>query len=574
MTARRTLAIAAAALLCGAGDVLLVARSDHLPDPGVWAVFGPLVGCSFVGTGLYAWHRRPESRFGVLMVGVGFAWFLGPLTAANDPYVFTLGILLSGLWGPVFGQVLLSFPTGRLPTRARRRLIAAAYVLVPLSPLPALLVADFEEISIDCEADCPRNVLLIARDESLRDVAIAFGTAVTFGLCIAAVVMLVRQWRAASAPERRSLVPIFTAGGVTLGLVAAYPVTGAEALLWMAFAAFAATPFAFLAGLARADVSGSRGVRMLMTDLAEMPERADLREGLARALGDPALELAFWMPELGRYVDAEGQPVALPAEDDARRTITEISRQDRRVAAIVHDRAQDRATVRAAGAAAALLLDNQRLDAELRARLVELGASRARIVEAADAERRRLERDLHDGAQSRLVALALTLRLARMRMREEDETAALLDTSLDELKQSLEELRDLARGIHPGVLSERGLDPAVRALAARAPVPVDILGGPTGRLPAAVETAAYFVVAEALTNVSKYARAGHATVRVERVDGHLVVDVSDDGVGGAIPNGGSGLRGLSDRVAALSGTLEVTSPPGGGTRLRADLPCL
>jgi signal transduction histidine kinase len=194
-------------------------------------------------------------------------------------------------------------------------------------------------------------------------------------------------------------------------------------------------------------------------------------------------------------------------------------------------------------------------------------------VEAADAERRRLERDLHDGAQSRLVALALTLRLARMRMREEDETAALLDTSLDELKQSLEELRDLARGIHPAVLSERGLDPAVRALAARAPVPVDILGGPTGRLPAAVETAAYFVVAEALTNVSKYARAGHATVRVERVDGHLVVDVSDDGVGGAIPNGGSGLRGLSDRVAALSGTLEVTSPPGGGTRLRADLPC-
>jgi signal transduction histidine kinase len=305
-----------------------------------------------------------------------------------------------------------------------------------------------------------------------------------------------------------------------------------------------------------------------------MPERADLREGLARALGDPALELAFWMPELARYVDAEGQPVALPAEDDARRTVTEITRQDRRVAAIVHDRAQDRATVRAAGAAAALLLDNQRLDAELRARLVELGASRARIVEAADAERRRLERDLHDGAQSRRVALALTLRLARMRMREDDETAALLDTSLDELKQSLGELRDLARGIHPAVLSERGLDPAVRALAARAPVPVDIVGGPTGRLPPAVETAAYFVVAEALTNVSKYARAGHATVRVERADGHLVVDVSDDGIGGAAPNGGSGLRGLSDRVAALSGTLEVTSPPGGGTRLRADLPCL
>jgi signal transduction histidine kinase len=160
-----------------------------------------------------------------------------------------------------------------------------------------------------------------------------------------------------------------------------------------------------------------------------------------------------------------------------------------------------------------------------------------------------------------------------MGVREDSETARLLDTSIDELRQSLDELRDLARGIHPAVLTDRGLDPAVRALAARTPVPVDIVGGPTGRLPAAVETAAYFVVCEALTNVSKYAQAAHATVRVERVDGRLLVDVSDDGVGGATPDAGSGLRGLSDRVAALSGTLEVSSPPGQGTRLRAELPC-
>ena len=239
----------------------------------------------------------------------------------------------------------------------------------------------------------------------------------------------------------------------------------------------------------------------------------------------------------------------------------------------MHDRAQDRETVRAAGAATALLLDNRRLDAELRARLVELDASRARIVQAGDDERRRIERNLHDGAQARLVALALSLRLTRMRVPEDSETAAQLDACLDELRLSLDELRDLARGIHPAVLSDRGLEPAVRALAARAPVPVDIVGGPTGRLPAAVETAAYFVVCEALTNVSKYARAGHATVRVERVDGRLLVDVSDDGVGGASAELGSGLRGLSDRVAALSGTLEVTSPPGHGTRLHAELPC-
>ncbi|HEX5858964.1 MAG TPA: sensor histidine kinase [Microbacterium sp.] len=573
MTARRTLAIAAAALLCGVGDVVLVLGSERFTDPEVWAVFGPVVGCSFVGTGLYAWRRRPESRTGMLMVLVGFAWFLGPLLAVDDPLVFTIAILLSGLWGPAFGQLLLSFPTGRLPTVARRRLVAASYALVPLAPLPALLVSDADEVVTDCAGGCPRNVLLVSHEPGLRDVALVFGSAVSLVLCLTAVTMLVRQWRAAGVPERRSLAPLFAAGGLTLAIVAVYAITQVDALLWVAFAAFAATPFAFLAGLARADVSGSRGVRILMGTLGDMPERADLRGALSKALGDPALELAFWMPELTRYVDAAGSPVELPAEDDSRRTATEVHHGGAPVAVIVHDRAQDPETVRAAGAATALLLDHQRLEAELRARLIELDASRARLVQAADTERRRIERDLHDGAQSRLVALALSLRLARMRAGGDSDTAALLDTCIAELRLSLDELRDLARGIHPAVLSDRGLEPAVRALAARASVPVDIVGGPTGRLPAAVETAAYFVVSEALTNVAKYAHAGHATVRVERVDGRLLVDVSDDGVGGASAAHGSGLRGLSDRVAALSGTLEVSSPPGHGTRLHAELPC-
>jgi signal transduction histidine kinase len=572
MRARRTLAIAAAALLCGAADVVLILAGDHFTDPAASAVFGPLVGWSFVATGLYVWQRRPEPRVGVLMMLVGFAWFLGPLWAAESPLVFTLGVGLGALWGPVFGHLLLSFPTGRLPTRARRRLVIASYVLIPLAPVPALLVSDAEDV-IRCAGECPRNVLLIERNETLGAAAFALGAVVTLALCLVAVGMLARQWRRAGAPERRSLVPLFASGGVTLAFVAAYATTQVDALFWLALAAFAATPLAFLAGLARADVSGSRGVRRLMAELSDMPEGADLRVALARALGDPALELSFWMPELDRYVDAEGSPAELPPDDDARRTVTEISHHGRRVAAVVHDRAQDHETVRAAGAAAALLLENQRLDAELRARLVELRASRARLVEAGDAERRRLERNLHDGAQSRLVALALNLRVARMRAGDGSETAALLDASIDELKQSLAELRELARGIHPAVLSEHGLEAAVRGLAARAAVPVDVVAGPAGQLPAAVETAAYFVIAEALTNVSKYAHANHAMVRVERVDGHLVVDVSDDGVGGATAAGGSGIRGLSDRVAALSGTLEVSSPPGHGTRLRADLPC-
>jgi signal transduction histidine kinase len=573
MTVRRTLAIAAAALLCGVGDVLLVLGSEHFADPSVWAVFGPVVGWSFVGTGLYAWRRRPDSRFGLLMTLAGFAWFLGPLPAADSPLVFTFGIALGALWGPIFGHLLLSFPTGRLPTRSRRRLVVASYIIVPLAPLLALLFSESDDVITDCVGGCPRNVLLVTRSEALGEIALALGAALTLGLCLVAVGMLVRQWRAAAAPERRSLVPIFVSGGVMLGLIAAYAVTKVDAVVWMAFAAFAATPFAFLAGLARADLSGSRGVRMLMAELGDAPERADLRYALARALGDPALELAFWMPELNRYVDGNGSPAELPGEEDARRTVTEIDHHGEHVAAIVHDRAQDADTVRAAGAATALLLENQRLDAQLRANVVELRASRARLVEAADGERRRIERNLHDGAQSRLVALALNLRLARMNVSDGSDIAALLDGSIDELGESLRELRDLARGIHPAVLSERGLEPAVRALAARAPVPVDIVGQGAGRLPAGVETAAYFVISEALTNMSKYAHAAHATVRVERVGGQLLVEVSDDGVGGASATDGSGLRGLADRVAALSGTLEVSSPPGSGTRLRAHLPC-
>jgi signal transduction histidine kinase len=189
-------------------------------------------------------------------------------------------------------------------------------------------------------------------------------------------------------------------------------------------------------------------------------------------------------------------------------------------------------------------------------------------------ERRRLERDLHDGAQQRLVALSLQLGLARRKVDDDPVVGArLLDEARGELGLALEELRELARGIHPAVLTDRGLPAAVEALAARAPVPVDVEGMPSDRLPAAVEAAAYFVVAESLTNVAKYAHAEHAIVRVGREDGYAVVEVSDDGVGGADPTAGSGLRGLADRLAALDGRLEVQSPPGGGTVVRANIPC-
>jgi signal transduction histidine kinase len=259
-------------------------------------------------------------------------------------------------------------------------------------------------------------------------------------------------------------------------------------------------------------------------------------------------------------------------------SLTPAEVHGRRVDALVHDPAlpeqpqpqpQPRAT---AGAAIALGLENHRLAAELCARIEELRASRARLIEAGDAERRRLERDLHDGAQSRLVAVALKLRLAHMQLEPGSKAAALLEESSAELQASLDELRALVRGIHPPVLTDRGLAAALRALAERAPVPVEIEGVPPVPLPPAVETAAYFVVAEALTNVAKYARAHSATVTLARAAGELAVEVADDGVGGADTASGSGLRGLADRVAALGGRLELESPNGSGTRVRARIP--
>jgi signal transduction histidine kinase len=213
------------------------------------------------------------------------------------------------------------------------------------------------------------------------------------------------------------------------------------------------------------------------------------------------------------------------------------------------------------------------LDAQLRDRLEELRASRARLVQAGDAERRRLERDLHDGAQSRLVAVSLLLRSAQMRAKkgDDEQLSEMLGRASDELQQGLNELRELAHGIHPAVLTDRGLEPAIEALVSRAPVPVEVEAEPE-RLPPPVESAAYFVVSEALTNVAKYARATRASVAVRRVNGRVTVEVADDGVGGADAARGSGLRGLADRVAALDGTLTLESPPGAGTRLRAEFP--
>jgi signal transduction histidine kinase len=584
---RALLALFVVGVVFAGFDVALVLTSDHDSQKAVNAVLGPLIGLSFIGTGVFAWWRRPLNRFGVLMCAVGFAWFIGGLREANDAAVFTVGSYLGSLYLVLVIHLLLAFPTGRLETTGARAIVVAAYVDALLVTLPFFVLGG----DLGGGDDAPGNAFEIVREPGAAQVFDTLSALIAVGLAAATVAVLLGKRRVATPPQRRAQAPmlwtglaLITALGLTFFATAAGVPDLVVGLLGLAvLVAFAILPYAFLAGLVRTRYSRAGAVGALIERLNAPDTRASLREALADALGDPTLQLVYWRPSARHYVTLEGHRADLPARDPdpahpptARRAVAEVERDGKRVGAIVYDAAlrDDPSLVRAAAAAAALQLENERLEAELRARVEELETSRARLVEMSMFERRRLERDLHDGAQQRLVALSLQLAMARRKVEADPPAGArLLDEARGELELALEELRELARGIHPAVLTDRGLDAALEALAARAPVPVDVEAMPTDRLPPAVEAAAYFVVAESLTNVAKYAGAERATVRVGRRDGYAVVEVSDDGVGGADPAAGSGLRGLADRLAALDGRLEVHSPPGGGTVVRANIPC-
>jgi signal transduction histidine kinase len=384
---------------------------------------------------------------------------------------------------------------------------------------------------------------------------------------LAIVVVLAARWRAASKPRRKALLPGLV-GGVSALLYTAFLVNGVVSdtmsrfLWWSVNLALLLVPAAYLLGLLRSRLARS-GLAGLLLELGSMRGEA-LRAALAKTLADSSLEVV--------HAGADG---GLP-EAGGGRSVAPIDRDGRPVAALVYDASldDDPELVEAVRAAAAIALENDHLQLESQRRLVELRASRERLVAAGDEERRRLERNLHDGAQQRLVALSLQLRLIQGRIRGGDSSAAdeLVDSASDELAQSLEELRELARGIHPAVLNH-GLPAALESLADRSPVPTAVSYDGAGRLPEAVELAAYFVASEALTNVAKYARATAASVRLSTDDGVALIEIADNGVGGASPGAGSGLRGLADRVEALDGHLHVSSPSGRGTVVAAELPC-
>ena len=562
----------------GVVDVALVLTSDHMHLRGAVATLGLVVGWGFIGAGLYTWARRPDNSLGSLMVATGFAWFAGGLSASNIPLLFTIGTLFGSVYLVTTIHTLLAAPHGTLAP-GDRRIVIAGYLVVTVGVLPLYL---FFDPAAEC-AECPENVFLVESSETAVNI---FGTVINvIGIVLIAFVVrsLVRRWRRATRPERRLYAPMYGAGvALMFALIGqlALQSTGSEGdaldlVFVIALIPFALVPYLFVGAFLRTRFVQAGAVGALVARLGETPAAGGLRDALADALDDPSLELVYWLPADRRFVDSSGRPVEVPEEDPAR-GVTKVERDGDCIAAIIHDATLPEVSehVRAVGAAAALALENERLEAELRAKVEELRGSRERMLRIGMEERRRLERDLHDGAQQRLVAMALNIRMARAKLNEDPLAAdELLDSASDELEAALAELRELARGIHPAVLSDRGLATALETLASRAPVPVELGELPHERLPEAVELAAYFVVAEALTNVAKYARASHAKVDVERENGRVIVEVADDGVGGADPGQGTGLRGLADRLAVIEGRLEVESERGRGTTIRARIPC-
>jgi signal transduction histidine kinase len=567
-----SVALAGAAVIAAAGALVAFAHGFQ-PFGSAEKLAQVATNAIWIAAGLIAWQRRPGNLVGPLMTAVGF------LDVAQQLYwdaalPFTIAELVAFWSLPVTLHLFLAYPSGRLSTRFERALVAFTYAaIVPVS-VAAQLASDPQAGA--CKA-CPRNLLLVDHHREIWSAIGTVGEFVFIAVLATTVVLVVRKVRSARGATRRALGLVLVTIAIAIVLFGAVLVVSAfgvqtegSVLLWSADVAYAAIPVAFLVGLLRMRLH--RGaVADLVVELGSSPSPGRVRDAIARTLGDPSLRLGFWLPDGERYVDPDGQTLDL--ENGPTRAISVLEHDGQRLAALAHDPSllDERELLDAVGAAASLALENARLQAELRAQLAEVRASRARIVEAGDAERRRLERDLHDGAQQRLLGIRLALQLARGQAADERALEQLLAEADAEVVAALAELRALARGIHPAILTDEGLAPALAALARRTPIPVELAVCPE-RLPAPVEATVYFVAAEALANVAKHAHASRVTLQVARTNGRVAIEIGDDGIGGA-DTAATGLRGLRDRVEALDGRLRIDSPPHNGTRITAAIPC-
>ena len=535
--------------LCATGVEAALILQQEPPAPWV-AVLVPAVALLYVAIGLGAWVRRPSSRLGALIVAGGGAWFLAGLANVDVPQLTATGLVTQTLPLAVIVHLLIGFPTGRLRDRSERLVVAAGYFVCLALQAPLYLFAPGGPLSV---ADRPELA------EAGLNVQRVAGSLVV----LATAALLIGRMRAASREQRRVLAPLTVYGIFALLFV---PVSNAIAdslfdgggltLPAIQFAVLALVPVAFVAAASRGGFARSGDLAELGAWLgADAAGRPALREALARTLGDPSLELLYGLPGSRSLVDERGIEVPRPGPGD-RRGLVDVELAGEPIGAIAYDPVLlDRpAEIREAGRIIALALDQQRLTVELR-------ASRSRLAAAADGERRRIARDLHDGLQSRLVFLAV-----------QAGSGAEPLTLRTGIEAAIDELRELVDGVMPAQLTERGLPAAVRGLADRLPVPIELrVVGLDDRIAPEVETAAYFVVSEAIVNAVKHAESDSLRVSLDRTDGRLRVEVADDGAGGAGPGGG--IRGMADRVAAVGGEFAFDSGDGGGTRVEAVIPC-
>lgn len=572
MTHRFRLVIPAAAVLAGGALFALDWENPRFSTARLTLVVA--VGLVTVAAGLVA-RASGEHRAGDLVVLGGAAWLLERLLrAVPTGLTGTLGALLTGLWLACLVHAVVTFPSGRPASRFERALVVAGYIANVGLNLPFLLVGP----SLAIVGVTERNVFLVSANPEAARLIGETSQWLTVGWAALVLGLIGAKAWAASLAARRAYGFVWVTGAV-LAVNVIVLISAAEGLfaykdaygLWLEFVA-GLVPVTLAASLFAARVAEDRLVS-LVADLETAGPGATLRNALRRALADPALEIVYLRAGSGGWIGELGLPTLTPIAV-AGRASTPIERGGKPIAALVHDPVllRNPERLRAAVGATALAIDNEQLKAELRAQLLDAQASRSRIVEAGDRERRRVERNLHDGAQQRLVGLALTLRLAGRKAEGDPAVSELLAEAAGELDDALKELRELAQGIHPAIVTDAGLLGALETLAERPGVPVELTVDLPERLPEPVAVGAYYLVAEAVANANKHAKAGYVTVRATVTDETLHLVIADDGLGGAAARPGSGIEGLADRVSALAGRLVVDSPAGQGTTITAELP--
>ncbi len=545
----------------------VLAVTAGVTETGLRAVLACWTSVPYIVAGAIAWRRRPDSGLGKLMVVAGFATAITFLNWSSDDVLFTIGTATQFLPPLVFLLVFLTYPTGRLTGALERTVVGVAAVA-------ALLTLVYMPLGYEGS----RSVLTLidspGLSESFHDAQLQL---MVVALAGGAVLLLSRRVQRGKPlrPWLGYLVNSFSLVLAMLALLYLVHLTGwavaTEPVRLATFALIGVAPIVFLFGLLQERL-GRASVADLVAFSAGTPGPAELQEGVSKALRDSSARILYWIPDFDSYADVEGKtadPTPAPGMSS-----TPVTRDGSPVAVLLHDRALDDepALLASVASATGMLIQKAQLEVELRARVEELRGSRIRILEAEQQERRRLERDLHDGAQQRLLALSLTLGELEAQL-DDDGLRHRMEGARSEVAESLRELRDLAHGIHPASLIDHGLAVALESLATRSPIPVEVNTESLRDTPRNAELTAFYLVSESLANIAKHSAATRATIEAATEDDVLIVEVADNGIGGANTARGSGLRGLADRVETVGGRFRVWSPKGGGTRIRADIPC-